>query len=267
MKKPIVTATRTTDDVIKELALVKIKTSSALDTVGNEVSAELKKLAELRTEIDAKRVELKELHAIEVEADQLVTLRKHREDTVTRWQDEDTEKMKRRVRDEEEYTYTLGKVRRGELDKFESGLRAQKAEFDKIVVDAKQELLGKEQALQAKLVGAELAVAELATVKEKADKSQAAAVAIACSSLKRDLEHKHEIEKLGLTNLLAAKTSECAYLQGRVTDLTGANHDLATKYESATSRVQQIATDAVNAAAQQKVVVHSGTSEPQPARR
>lgn len=260
-------AEKSQENVVKSLAGLKVQVSAALDTIANSVSAELQALKETQEAVAVEKAKLKELYGMDAELETLETLQEKIGQHKKFWAEEKQETERLRAREEEEYRYNLKKEHQQQRDAFE-------AELDELSAQKNAELDAREANLKIReehLQNAALDCAKLKndwSAREEAHKKELqAAVAVATNSLKKDLTHQHELEKLKLENELSSVKSQVSSLQERVAELVKTNSELDAKYKDATTKVQQIAEKAIEGASKQSIVVQPAASEPSVNRR
>lgn len=180
-KKVVNTASQTTiEKIIKSLADVKLEIVKSLDTLGEELIEEYKRLTNLKQAIEIETKTLEEIHEIKVNADSLAALllalkekqekfdeeinqkktefdadmtqkrqqwKKEQEEAELLRKEKETQVKKERQREEEEYNYSLQLKRKKDKDEYE----AKKAAMEK-------ELRDKRAALQIELSEREAAI-------------------------------------------------------------------------------------------------------------
>jgi len=269
---------KTPESVVKALSQTKIQVTEAFDTIANRVVSELGSLKEIQTAIEAEQENLANLHGITAEANSLQALlnaqQEQREafarDTTeqrARWDAEKTQVATERKRDAEQYDYDTRKRRQAERDTWQAELAQERTAF---VAECQAVSAQLDERLEA-ITDSEDELKSLREAVAKAEETSKAevgkAVAVATSSLKKDLTHEHTVKTLELQNTLNLKNSEINQLQARVTELAKANQELDIKYKEATQRVQAIAEKAIEGASAQKVVVQNQTTEASEKRR
>lgn len=259
---------KTPESVIKSFASIKHEATEAIDAISNQIAAELASLKEVQDAVTAERENLKHLHGITAEANSLEALLLSQEEQKKEWaieterrRKEDAEYqatlLKQRKWEQEQYTYETAKKRKGEEDVWQQSMAtarknfAEDLEAQKEISDLRAADLKKSEDELAKLR------ADAAKFDERLDNEVKKSVAIATSSLKKDLTHEHALAKLALDNQLSLKLSELEAAKARVVELVKVNTELESKYREASDKVQKIAERAIDGASKQAVVVQT----------
>lgn len=257
---------KTMTDVTQRLAGVKVATLGLIDDVSNTTSALIAELQETQSAIDLKRTELKELHAIEVEATTLEALQLQIEETKQRIVEEQEQVRLERTRGEEAYEYEQDLSRRKENDEWERTKRTREEQAQNVIAARYQVLEARERAMgDAEKMRADL-TKEIQDLKAQHGQEVARAVAIATNSLKKDLEHGFALERIQNANETNLLKSQVASLEFDMEKAEASIDSLTEQLQQATARVQQIAEKAIDGAAQQRVTVNAGSSD-QPTKR
>jgi uncharacterized coiled-coil protein SlyX len=263
----------TPETAIKSLATMKLGFSGVLDDIGNKMTGQLAELKEVTEAIATQKAELEALHGIKVEADTLQDLKGKQDEVRQSWVLEqeshhrnnaqrDADLVTARQREQDSYLYAQRKSQQEQTDKFNANLTVARADFDVVKRDflasmsLREEALTKREeivkALEGKHAGLE------ASHKGDVDK----AVAIATNSLKKDLENKFALEKMGYENTKNLQTAEIASLKAQVAGSNFTIDSLNTRLAAAVDKVQDIANKAIEGASKQAVHVHSASQEP-----
>lgn len=260
------------ESVIKSLAEIKLSTQETIDSISNQIAAELTALKEVQEAVAAEQENLKALHRIAAEANTLEALLLAQDEQRQKWTLEVEQKRKedaeynadlakRRKWEQEQYSYETNKRRKAEEDQWQEQMTAQRAKFQE-ALDMDREAL-ETRATELKKSEDELSRlrADAAKFDERLDVEVKKNVAIATNSLKKDLTHEHALAKLALENQLSLKNSELEASKGRVVELVKLNTELEAKYREASDKVQKIAERAIDGASKQAVVVQTPTAE------
>jgi len=266
-------AEKNQETVVKNLAQLKVSITNALDSIGNQLSAEITTLKEVQEAIAAEKTNLELLHGITAEANSLQTLlaaqeeeRAHFDEERQAFHDEMEEAElvaeTTRKRSEEQYAYDWQKKCRDEVDQHRAKLHADETRLATHYNDFNVKLTAREKAVAEKEAEFNALRDQLAKAEENTKAQVNQQVAIATSALKRDLTHTHELEKMKLENQLNLKHTEVTTLNAHVQELLKRNQELDAKYKEASDKVQQIAEKAIESASKQAVVVQH-TSNPE----
>jgi hypothetical protein len=277
------------ETVVKSLAQLKLSLTESLDAISTQLTAELTTLKEVQEAIRAEQDNLNNLHDIVAEADSLQALLLAHKDQKERFEQEmvslrakwteekalhqkseaelASEVAKRRQRDEDQYSYDTKKRRQAEDDQIQAARLTEERTHKEKLDQLSEQVTSREEAVAAQEQELVSLRAQVAQSEERSKKDVATAVAIATNSLKKDLNHDHAVEKLGLENKLSLKEAELVARQTRIDELLKQNRELDEKAKSATDKVQSIAEKAIDGAARQQTVVQMPTSESTESRR
>lgn len=260
------------DSIIDNVMELKRRATVVLDGISNEILEKGKLLKDFNDTIEAKKEELETLHEITTEANTLEEILNAQAAKTAEFEREEARKLaeanerreqrsKEWKREQEEYEYEKAKFRRLLEDRLTTDLAARRAEFDEQIKVRTEILVEREKAAQDLRDEVERYKTQLSEVRDAAEAEAAKRVAIATNSLKKDLDHKHEIELLKAQNLHAEAVNLATRFGQRVNELTAANASLQAAYEAATNKVQQIAEKAIEAGAKGAVTVNTQAGE------
>jgi len=248
-------------DQIKRFAEMKQDIIDLVDNLANGMTSEL---TQLQTVVDATRLareELEQTHGIIAEANSLSALVLSQDEIMKDFQEkmavirascqqEEKDRDLNRKREDDAYRYNLSVTRRKENDEWETEKQIRLRDFETDLESRVLVIVEREKAVQ-------LVQTELVELREKVQQAEARQdaevkkqVAIATSSLKKDLENQAAIERLKLENQNALLSQQLVGLETKIKDLTQQNGVLNDKYLDATARVQTIAERAVDASSQ-----------------
>lgn len=251
-------AQKSQETVVQQLATMKVQMSNTLDTIANSVSSELATLKEVQEAVELKKLELKNLQQIEVEANTLIDLKAQQELEKISHTQQMADKLIDLTRKEEQYQYDLAKSHRDQQEEFQKKLDAEVAVQMNLIDGHKSSLDAREAAVSAKeseLVQLHMTVSQF---EERLKKEVGAAVAIATNSLKKDLTNEFALKELQLKNDLALKQAEIVALRNDCAAFGGEMAALKAAANEATLRVQSIAEKAIDGASKQNINIHSG---------
>jgi chromosome segregation ATPase len=246
--------------VADSIAKTQVEVQKKLAEVSNQITGQLAVLENVTAAIALKQADLQTLHGIEASAMTLDEINGEIQATRESWEAEkaDAEKAeierqneltKARTREQEEYTYRVAGERRKSADEFNAKLAAdKKAEADR------KELLEKGWAVrEANLKAQET---ELVTLRaavlahpEELKKAVAAEVAVATSSLKKNLDNEAKLSAKDAETSLKIAQNEKAGLSAEVSRLNATIAELHKQVESAHAAAQSVATKALESAA------------------
>lgn len=265
-------ATRTVEAVAQATTTLKLKTQNALDTVANEVNAQLAVLSQTNEAVAAAKAQLAELHAITVAADTLEALQaahaleldefdSEKQGEMDAWQQARDEEETLRTRNQEEYEYLRKRSRDADNDAWEKAKVQREADHINMLGALGAEVHERELKCRA----TEVELGELRLYKFEAEqvhkKDKEAAVAAAVGSARKDMLSDQAVkaaEWVGATRLLETRLSGALE---KIEELSEQNHKLRAAYEGAVAKVEAIATRAIEGAAQAKVTVQQAASE------
>jgi hypothetical protein len=265
-------SSKTQADVVKSLADLKVKTTTAIDSISATLSSEIAALKDVQDAIKAEQATLKSLHDIVAEANslqalQLANAEERQQHTLMMeqarkdWQAEKEADVQFRARQEEQYKYDTDKRHRAEEDQI-AAKRVQDLEvFNASLKTREAAVLQRELDVAAAEVELKTLHEQVAKFEETSKKETQAAVAIATNSLKKDLNHEHTVKTLEFQNTINLKNTEIAQLNNRIAELVKQNQALDTEYKAASSKVQQIAEKAIDGAARQQTFVQMPAQE------
>lgn len=245
-------------DQIKRFAELKQSQIELIDGVANTLTAELSTLQTVVEATKLAREELEQTHGIIAEANSLSALILAQEEqkqefqdemtqTKARWEIEQKDRETYRKREDETYRYNLAVSRRKETDDWEQEKQDRIRELDVELVQREAPLAKAEKEVQEKLAELESLRIQVAKAEAAQDAEVKKQVAIATSSLKKDLENQAALERLKLENQNSLLTQQLTSRDSKIADLEQQNRLLSDKYLDATVRVQQIAERAVDA--------------------
>ena len=247
------------EEQAKFYAELKQSQIQIIDNMANSVTAEL---SNLHTIVDATKIakdELEQIHQITAEANSLSALilsqeeqRENFEAEVAErkaaWDVEQREREVARKRDEDTYRYNLGVTRRKEDDDWDLKKQTRLRQFEEELSERNDALADAEKLVAASLAEVLELREKVSTADTRMDAEVKKHVAIATSSLKKDLEHQAALERLKYENTIALQTQQIQSLEQKGLEKDTQILNLTQKHLEATQRVQAIAERAVDAA-------------------
>ncbi len=274
----------TAETVLKNFTVLKLGMTDSMDQISNKLANAVAELKEVNGAIEAQKAELAALHDIKVEAESLQNLKDSQEatkldfsasmeDIRNKWASEDLKRQewwqetnekahKERTREKEEYQYNFEKQRREAQDELNAELGEARQEQANWIAGQDQLIKQRAEAVSIRenfVADLEARVKAVEIEKENEVKKQ---VAIATSSLKKDLEHGFALERAGFRNDLAGLQIQLKSRDERISDLVSRVTDLTTQLKETTTKVQAIAVTAIEGASKQTTSIHIPTPEP-----
>lgn len=288
-KKEIVeTASKqTTDEIVKNLAGLKLSLVRALEEIEEKLLSSYKRLTVLQQAIQIHTKDLADLHEIKVNADTLTALfvaqkekstafekeMKERRQTFeqgmlqerTEWkkeQDEfelarkeqETQAKKSRQREEEEYSYQRDLLRKKEKDQYEAEkqllekeLASKRTAFEQELAAREEKMASQEQELKMLKEKAEKFPTELQKAIQETDKSVTERLKFKYEYEAKLAQKEVEGERKLYQQMIAALEAKVAHLE------TQAKH-LSDKTNQANLQVQDIAVKAIEGASRQRYI-------------
>jgi colicin import membrane protein len=260
----------TPEAAAQKILSAKLEANRALDTVAEELLAKTEELTQVREALEIYTKELEEIHGKEVVASSTRVLleeyaakerelearieqleldfRKKADEFERTWQEQRAEKRKTAEREDAEYQYRLTQSRKEHLD----GLAEQDRQRGIKEADRQRELLLGWQQREATLKAQEADAAALRAKVEAFPAELDAAVkkeaGIVGNTVKRDYEHKIEVQN-------AQHNARVSILEGEKKALVDTNAQLAAQVTrlseqltSANNHIQKISSDALTSA-------------------
>jgi len=266
------------ENILKDVAALKIRFVESLDKVQDSLMIEYRKLSDIQAAIAIEKNNLDDLYAIKVNADSLaaillsqkeskekfevdmkVTREKFDLETLeakTRWEKEKKEVsdrmkedqsllQKSKKREEEEYLYNINLTRKKEADEYalkktqmEAELKDKKVRFDKEFTEREKNITEKEKEL-----------AELRKLVENMPKEIEKQVQSVKSELEARLKTEFNYEKTLLAKenegLIKLKELQISTLQNKVKEVENQMNQLNQKAETSEKSVKDIAMKAI----------------------
>jgi hypothetical protein len=286
-KKEIVeiASKQTTDDIVKNLAELKLSLVKSLEEIEEKLLSNHKQLTTLQQAIQIQTKDLAEIHEIKVNADTLSALlvaqrekstafekemkdrqqsfdqeiiqkrvlwKKEQDEFELARKEQEAQAKKTRLREEEEYTYQRDLLRQKERDQYE----AEKQSLEKELTIKRIGLEKEFEEREAKIASQEQ---EFKLLKEKAEKFPAElqkAVQETDKSVTERLKFKYDYEtKLAQKEVEGEKKlyqQMIAALEAKVAHLEAQAKHLSDKTNQANLQVQDIAVKAIEGASRQR---------------
>lgn len=260
-------AIRSPEEVVKGLTDVKLRLTETLDSVASQVLSGYGELKGVQEALNQAKEKLQAVHEIDAEAVTALELAETIAEAKAEWDEKEAQRQQTRAREEEEYQYNLKIKRRADDDKRNAEIAKDRANNDAEFAAQKRDIESRLSVLEAREDEVKALQAEVNTFSDRLKSAVTQAEAIVRNSVKRELEHAFAVEKLGLQHAVQTAGQLNSSLEAQLTKLTKENEALQVKVDTANNRVQEIASKAIDGAAQAKVTVQSVASESQPARR
>ena len=287
-------ATATGTNVEETILSLKKQLGTVLDGVSTDIANQVKAYADVQEAIKIKEAELKELFAIEKEANAVVALINAKEaiakdydaehaervasakaelekvkgnidETRLNFMEEITElktvEQKRREREQEQYDYDFAKKKRDREDALAAEIKTKKAEFEEKVVainkdmaERQEELTKYAQTINEREKAVEAQEESIASLEEK----HAEAVKEAVNKAQREASSRFYAEKSILekemTHQKELAEAKIASIEATNAKLVEENAKLAEKLEKAYQQVQDIASKTIDNSGDKKVI-------------
>jgi hypothetical protein len=276
------------EGIVKNMADLKLEIIKSMDSLGERLITEFKKLTELRQAIEVETKTIEDIYNIKVEAESLTALiaaqrdkriafeaemeqkkadfdndmtqkkllwKKEQDDFEFAKKERETQSKKERQREEEDYLYNLQLKRKKEADVYEENaanlekeLTEKKAAFEKEFIERESSLSAREKELAELKARVDLFPKELEKAIKDAEKSV---------TERLNFTHSHEAE-------LASKEIEgdrklyqqkIAALESKIGEQDDLIKQLTQKANEAGLQVQSIAIKAIEGASSQRITV------------
>jgi hypothetical protein len=276
------------EDIVKDLAGLKLEIIKSMDGLGERLIGEYKKLTELQQAIEIEENAIDEIHNIKVEAESLTTLmvtqkekraafevemeekKSHFDDDMTQkrlqWKKEqeefefakkerESQLKKERQREEEEYTYALQLKRKKETDAYEE----RKAALEKALTEKKaaldKEFTEREAAISAREKEFGDLKARVETFQKELEKAVKDTEKTITERLTFTYKHDTELSAKEMEGEKKLFHQKVEALESKIKEQEELVRQLTQKAHEAGLQVQNIAIKAIEGASSQRITV------------
>lgn len=243
------------DETIKKLTDVNLSVGRTLSDVQQQIIEKVGELEEINEAIELKNIELQTIYDKEVvlkETTDLLyahrQLEKEHEEQRAAWtknfQEESAEKLRERARNEEQYKFNQNVERRNIENKFADEDRIRTTQNAVKQGELERNWAQREAELKAKENDFANYKAQVEAFPTKLDAEVKKEVAIATSSVKRDLTHQFALEKKDLETQLQVANQNNVAAQRSINSLETEVERLRTALEAANQKIVDVANGA-----------------------